>query len=331
MADVALVGAAHIHTPGFVKKMADREDVHVKYVWDHDAERAKKNAEQLDAEGVDLDRIWTDDRITAAVICSETNRHQELATRAAQAGKHLFVEKPLGMGAADSWPMCEAIESAGVIFQTGYFQRGAPIARFLKQQIDAGVFGKLHRAHHSNCHNGTIGRWFDTDWRWMADPKIAGVGAFGDLGTHSLDILLWWLGEVDQVTADIKTVLGHYGDCDETGSGLLKFKNGATATLVAGWANHANPMAMEVVGTEGHAAVVDRKLYFNCKNVDGADGKQPWTDLPEKMPHAFDLFLDAINGKEGLPLIPVRHAAYCGSVMEAMYEGATRRAWVEPK
>lgn len=331
MAHVALVGAAHIHTPGFVKKMAERSDITVKAVWDHEADRAAKNAEQLGAAVTDLDAIWSDAQITAVIICSETHRHQALATAAAGAGKHLFVEKPLGMGAADSYPMCQAIEKAGVIFQTGYFQRGAAIARFLKQQIDAGAFGKLHRAHHSNCHRGSLGRWFDTDWRWMADPAIAGCGAFGDLGTHSLDILLWWLGEVDTVTADIKPVLGNYGDCDETGTGLLKFASGATATLVAGWVNHANPLGMEVVGTEGHAAVVNGQLYFNCQNVAGADGKEPWTDLPDGLPHAFDLFCDAINGAPNLPLIPVRHAAYCGSVMEAMYEGSKTAAWVAPK
>jgi hypothetical protein len=88
---------------------------------------------------------------------------------------------------------------------------------------------------------------------------------------------------------------------------------------------------MEVAGTEGHAAVVGNDLYFWSKHVEGADGKQPWKQLPDGLPHAFDLFLDAVAGQKDLPLIPAQHAAYCGSVMAALYEGATKNDWVQPQ
>ena len=52
---------------------------------------------------------------------------------------------------------------------------------------------------------------------YLADPKIAGVGAFGDLGTHKLDILMWLIGDIDSVSAQVKVVTGRYGDCDESG------------------------------------------------------------------------------------------------------------------
>jgi predicted dehydrogenase len=58
--------------------------------------------------------------------------------------------------------------------------------------------GKITRARGSNCHSGSLGGWFDKEYRWMADPKIAGVGAFGDLGTHKLDILDAVTGVKDQ-------------------------------------------------------------------------------------------------------------------------------------
>src|SRR5437879_777652 len=106
---------------------------------------------------------------------------------------------------------------------------------FLKQQVAEGNFGKLSWVRGSNCHSGSLEGWFDTEWRWMADPKIAGVGAFGDLGTHKLDILMWLLGEVEAVTGDLKSVTGHYGNCDESGEALLQFKNGVIGTLAAGW------------------------------------------------------------------------------------------------
>jgi len=172
---------------------------------------------------------------------------------------------------------------------------------------------------------------FDTEWRWMAEPEHAGGGGFLDLGTHSLDILLWLMGDVTRVTADIDVATGRYGDCDEYGEGLLKFKNGAIGSLAAGWVDVAHPVNLILSGTEGHAHVINRQeLYFQSSHVSGADGKEPWTDLPEAWPHAFELFLDALTGKD-VPLVGAREAAVRSAVMEALYEGARTQTWVTPE
>jgi predicted dehydrogenase len=329
MIQIALVGGAHIHTPGFIKRLNERSNLKVKYVWDHDAERAGRRAEALNSQVVaGVDDIWADDAVSAVVICSETDRHEALVLAAATAGKHLFVEKPLGLGAADALKMTEAIEAAGVLFQTGYFMRGSPVHLFLREQLAAGSFGRVTRFRHTNCHAGSLGGWFDTEWRWMTDPAQAGCGAFGDLGTHSLDILLWLLGDVSRVTADIAVATGRYGDCDEYGEGLLKFTNGALGSLAAGWVDIAHPVSLVLSGTEGHAHVVNGQLYFQSSQVAGADGQAPWLDLPAPWPHAFELFLDAISGQPDIPLVPVHEAARRSIVMEAMYQAARRQSWV---
>src|SRR5258708_28139581 len=77
---VALVGAAHIHAPGFADILKQRKDVAVKSVGDHDAARARKYASQLGGKEVsELQRIWSDPELAAVVIHSETNRHPHLA------------------------------------------------------------------------------------------------------------------------------------------------------------------------------------------------------------------------------------------------------------
>jgi predicted dehydrogenase len=328
---LAFVGCAHIHTPSYVNLLAKRPDVKVKYCWDHDAARAAKRAGELRAKSVaDLGPVWSDREVSAVVVCSETDRHRDLVLAAAKAGKHMFVEKPLGITSRESTEMAAAIDRAGLLFTTGYFMRTQPHHLFLKEQVANGAFGKITRARGSNCHSGSLGGWFDTDWRWMADPKIAGVGAFGDLGTHSLDILMWLLGDVASVTADIKVVTGRYGDCDETGEALLRFKSGVIGTLAAGWVDVDNPVSLLISGTEGHAAVIKDKLYFSSQKVKGADGQTPWTDLPEARPAPLEQFLAAVAGKKGLPLVTPREAAARVSVMEAAYKGAREHAWVEP-
>jgi len=328
---LALVGCAHIHTPGFVDLLKRRADVRVKCVWDHDAARAAMNAEKLGTRVVpDAKEVWSDPEVAAVVICSETNRHRELVLAAAKARKHLFVEKPLGITARESSAMADAIEQAHLLFTTGYFMRTEPKHLFLKEQIALGNFGQITRARGSFCHNGSLGGWLDKEWRWMADPKIAGVGAFGDLGTHALDILMWLLGDVASVTADIKVVTGRYGDCDESGEALLKFKSGVTATLAAGWVDVDNPVSLLVSGTEGHAFIVKNDLYFRSNKVPGADGSEPWTRLPKAPPLPLNQFVDAVGGKPGQPLVTPREAAARVSVMEAAYKGARTHSWVRP-
>lgn len=329
MINVALIGCAHIHTPGFVTRLQNREDVTVKYVWDHQPGRAQRWAAELDAERVDDPAtVWADDDIPAVIICAETDRHLPLVEAAAAARKHMFVEKPLGLGATGAYRMADAIATAGVLFQTGYFQRGNPLNLFIKAQIEQGAFGRITRVRKTDCHHGALDDWFTPEWLWMTDLAQAGVGAYGDLGTHALDILLWWLGDVRSVTATLGSALDKYGAaCDEFGEGLLQFENGVIGTLAASWVDVADPVTLVVAGTEGHAHVSNGQLYFKSKHVAGADGETPWTDFPLAWPHAFEIFLDAVVGKPHPPLVDAQEAAIRSDVMEALYEAAATGRW----
>jgi len=226
--------------------------------------------------------------------------------------------------------MADAIEKANLLFTTGYFMRTDPMHLFLKDEIAKGNFGKITRARGSNCHGGSLGGWFDQEWRWMADPKIAGVGAFGDLGTHKLDILMWLLGDVDSVTADVKVVTHRYGDCDESGEALIRFKNGVIGTLAAGWVDVDDPVQLLISGTEAHAVIVNGRLYYKNRKVSDADGKEPYTHLPSALPAPLDQFVNAVAGKKDQPLVKPREAAARVSVMAAVYKAAQERKWEKP-
>ncbi len=331
MKNIALVGAAHIHTPGFIKRLLARADVRVTQVWDHDIARRDLRAVELGAAGADsVAAICADASIDAVIVCAETNLHQDLVLPIAAARKHVFVEKPLGFAAADAREMAAALDASGVIFSTGYFQRGESINQFIKQHIDQGSFGRITRVRKSNCHSGALGGWFDTEWRWMTDVKQSGVGAFGDLGTHALDILMWWLGTPASATAALGNATARYGaECDEYGEGMLRFPNGVVATIAAGWVDVADPVKTLISGTEGHAMVVGTDLFFQSAHVDGADGKTPWTALPDAWPHAFENWLDAVVGKPHPALVTPAEAAARNAAMEAMYRGHAERRWVD--
>ena len=336
---LGLVGCAHIHVPGFAKLLSERKDVRVKWAWDPDPARVAKWGSVVGAKTTSSPaEVFGDPEVKAVVILSETNRHRELVTAAAAAKKHLFVEKPLGVNGAESREMADAIEKAGLVFTTGYFMRTDPKHLFLRDQVAKGAFGKITHAAAWNCHSGSLGGWFDEKpgnvaetWRWMADPKVAGVGAFGDLGTHSLDILMWVLGPVEAVTADVRVVTGRYPGCDETGSALLRLKDGLVASLTAGWVDVANPVTLQIAGTEGHALIVNDRLYFESKKVAGSKIGEPVADasLPAAPLAPMHQWLDAVAGQPGQPLVTPREAAARVAVMDAAYESSRTNRWTK--
>ena len=336
---LGLVGCAHIHVPGFAKLLSERKDVRVKWAWDPDPARVARWGSVVGAKTTSSPaEVFADPEVKAVVILSETNRHRELVTAAAAAKKHLFVEKPLGVNGAESREMADAIEKAGLVFTTGYFMRTDPKHLFLRDQVAKGAFGKITHAAAWNCHSGSLGGWFDEKpgnvaetWRWMADPKVAGVGAFGDLGTHSLDILMWVLGPVEAVTADVRVVTGRYPGCDETGSALLRLKDGLVASLTAGWVDVANPVTLQIAGTEGHALIVNDRLYFESKNVAGSKIGEPVAaaSLPAAPLAPMHQWLDAVAGQPGQPLVTPREAAARVAVMDAAYESSRTNRWTK--
>lgn len=323
------MGAAHIHTPGYISLLKTRPEVRVKYVWDHDAARAERRAAELEARAVtDAALVWADPEVQGAVVCAETNRQRDLVLAAARAGKHLFVEKPLGAQPRESQEMAEAIERARLIFTTGYFLRTEAKYRFVRDEVARGRFGTITRVRGSYSHRGALTGMFDQEWRWMADPAQAGGGAFANLGTHVVDFLLWCFGEPEAVTAQIRTVTNRYPGCDEAGEGMIRFQNGILATVAAGWAELDDPIRLLVSGTQAHALVWNNDLYYKCPAVSGADGVDPFTQLPPARKPPLHEFVDAVAGKPDAVLVPARDAAAAVRVMDAMYVAARENRWV---
>ncbi len=327
---LALVGGAHIHAPGFAERMANAPNVTTKYVWDPDSETARARQAVTGGEIVDRpETIYEDDEVDGIVICSRTVRHKDLVPPAVHAGKHVFVEKPVGMNGDEARHIARLVNDAGVIFQTGYFMRSSPENLKIRSLIKDGALGDITRLRLSNVHSGAIGGWFDDEWRWMADTSQAGVGAFGDLGSHVMDLLLWFMeGDKPQkCTGYIDTVLNRYPGCDEYGEGMVTFRSGAVATVAGGWVSHANPNQVEISGTEGHLRVTNNQLYLTIPELD-ADGSEPWTDLPESHDHPLELFFQAVAGATDLPLITADEAALANHVITKIYNAHNAGRWV---
>ncbi len=340
--NVALLGASHIHTRGFADVLAGHTDVSVAAVWDPDPAIAGKYAAKFQCRTApDAASVLGMPDLDAVIVLSQTNRHEELVGQVARAGKHCFVEKPLGMGLADARNMMRALEGAGMIFHMGYFNRTIPAHRLLRRLIAEQAFGEVSRMRLVFGTPAAINGAFRSDWEWMADPKQAGVGAFGDLGTHKLDLLLYLIGDtarLEAVTASFSRPLGRYAEGEECGEAILRFDNGTIATLAASWVDLVEPSSLLITGTKGHAVIRNapgmphndwnNELFLLTDAVDGATGKDPWTELPEALPRPLEQFIAAVVHGERDHLVSVREAAYSSYVMEMISRAAAERRWL---
>jgi predicted dehydrogenase len=334
MITLAIVGAAHCHTPWIASVLKNRIDAKVKLVYDHDPARARATAKILGSKVASrASAIWSDDEVSGVFILSETNRHEKHVMDAARAKKHVFVEKPLGVGSDEAFRMARALDRAGVIFMTGYRTRSEGVFLFLREQIKQGNFGRVTRIRYVNCHGLALNGGFARDHLWMADPRRAGGGAFLDLGTHAIDSLLWLMDEpvVSATSVTARAVARHGPNCEELGEGLLEFGGGAIGSLAAAWVDVNQPVRCVISGTEGHAHVTDGKLYFESRRVKGAYGKSPWTAVPQDSLLVFERFIDAVAGRGSASFISPREAANVCAVQEALARGAKERCWVKPR
>lgn len=335
MVRLGILSTAHIHMPNFVKVIKARTDVQVAGVYDPNPELAKKYGAELNAPVVDCAcKILDDATIPAVMITGTTAQHNQLVVPAAQAKKHMFVEKPLAVTSEDANRMYAAIKKARVLFQTGHFMRATGMNRFIKQEIAAGNLGRITRARSSNCHSGAIGRWFDTDYRWFTEQDQAGGGGFYDLGCHSLDLLISLFGPVAEATGCIGGESVTYQNIDEYGEGMMRFKNGVIGTVAAGWVDVAHPVSLIISGTEGHMSVIHGQLWYKSakSTVAGADHKQAIDPsvFPVNLAGPLDCFFDVLNDKADKSLlIPIEDSMNVAKTMEAMYQGNKLGAWVK--
>ena len=181
-------------------------------------------------------RIWTDlsqplalDEVDAVILTTPNLLHEQQVVQCAEAGKHVFCEKPLGLTAASARRSVEACKRANVQLGIGHERRFEPAMKQLKADIDANALGTIMHAEAAFSHDKLI-HVPKGDWRTL--KKVSPAAAMTAMGIHLTDLLISFFGRVETVqamTAD--RILGW-----ETGDVVtvqLGFKEGMTATLSA--------------------------------------------------------------------------------------------------
>jgi predicted dehydrogenase len=178
-------------------------------------------------------------------IASPNDTHAQIAIAAAQAGKMVLSEKPLGRNAAESERMVEAVEKASVPNMVWYNYRRVPAVTLAKQLIDEGRLGKIFHYRAKFLQDWTISADLPQGGAglWRLDVNVAGSGVTGDLLAHCIDTAMWLNGAIDQVTAMTETFVKERPHnltgrvekvgIDDASAFLARFQNGSLATFEA--------------------------------------------------------------------------------------------------
>jgi predicted dehydrogenase len=208
-----------------------------------------------------------DRRVEAVINTTPNSVHLETTRAAAQAGKHVFLDKPIANTIADARALTACCRRAGVVLALGYQRRRESHFRWVRQQIDAGEFGRMVNAE-ANISRDRLGKIDLTSWRYTAEGMPGGVML--QIGIHYTDVLEYLMGPIKAVSGrSAQLVLP--GDNPDVASLMLEHENGALSTLNASYASAAEYYLMNVYGKEASAHYdVDHGLRFVKRGAQGA-------------------------------------------------------------
>ena len=236
--------------------------------------------------------ILKDKSIAAVINTTPNNVHLETTRAAAQAGKHVFLDKPIANTIADGKAITEACRKAGVMLALGYQRRKESHFRWVRKQIDDGVFGKLVNAE-ANISRDRLGKIDLSSWRYTAEGMPGGVML--QIGIHYSDVLEYLLGPITAVSGRLAQLVLP-GDNPDVASLVMEHENGALSTLNASYASASEYYCMNVYGKEASAYYdLHQGLRFLKRGAERSEPVQCAKN--DTIREELDEFAEAVRGK----------------------------------
>jgi UDP-N-acetyl-2-amino-2-deoxyglucuronate dehydrogenase len=200
-------------------------------VWNRTYRKAEEFAALYSTEAYkDVSEMVSDNKSDLVIVCTAHPFHRQPALEAASAGANVLVEKPLASNLSDCDDMIRVCKensvNLGVISQRRWYE---PVKR-VKQAIESGKIGKPALAVVTML-GWRDKAYYDSD-EWRGKWKTEGGGVLVNQSPHQLDILLWYMGEIDEVYGIWRNLNHPYIEVDDTAVAIVKFKSGAIGNIL---------------------------------------------------------------------------------------------------
>lgn len=226
--------------------------------------------------------------IDAVIVATPDQHHHEITMAALAAGLHVMCEKPLAMNASDAGEMLDAAQNSGLIHNVMFTWRNLPMHRKVKELLEAGTVGEVY--HFDLRFMMGWARGLEYTWRLDGEE---GTGSLGDLGTHDVDLALWFLGDVQSVYAEAEFSEKRFHQdgrpvvpTNDSGMMLLELKNGAKGVITTSMVFEQGDREMEqrvlIYGSEGS---IEATMFMAGANA----GMKVWVAHKGGFTEEFDL------------------------------------------
>ena len=245
-------------------------------------------------------------------VCVPSGMHAEVGVRAARAGKHLVVEKPIDVTLASADRLIEAARATGVALTVISQHRFDPGLIELKHLLGAGALGRLVLGEASTKWYRSQAYYDSAAWRgtWAIDG-----GSLMNQGIHYVDLLRWCMGPVAEVTAVCATQ-AHQIEAEDTALAIVRFASGAVGTILSSTAAFPGfPQRLEVTGTDGTVIIEDGRIVRRAFGARSADGGSGSGFDEEAAP------LSADSGSDPAAIGVASHAAQIADLLAAIEKG----------
>ncbi len=254
--------------------------------------------------------LLADPTVDALILCTPSGQHAEQTLRAAAAGKHVLVEKPMALTLEDADRMISACVSAGVTLGVVLQRRTEPLFNRVQEAITSGALGHLSLGVLTMPYFRSQAYYDQAAWRgtWSLD----GGGVLMNQGIHLIDLLVWWMGSPVSVEA-LGGTLHRRVEVEDTIGAVLRFEGGAIATVTATTtAEPGFPHRLEVYGSRG-CVQIEGETAVRWSTADSSQVS------PEPLPDGGPAHAGSAGDPRGIAT--TGHSAVVRDFVQAVREG----------
>lgn len=270
----------------------------------------------------DVDKLINDPHVNAVYIATPPDTHCEYTLRVADAGKPVYVEKPMARNHAECLTMIDACDKVGVPLFVAYYRRALPNHVKVKELIDSGAIGQVRFVNIRLYWPLNKQIQVDGKLPWRIDPQVSGGGFFFDLASHTFDFLDFALGPISQANGMSANQSGLYA-AEDIVAAHFEFSSGVIGSGL--WCFSVSPDAetetIEVVGDEGRIEFSSfSQKPVRLENSEGLQTFQP--EVPQHMHQPLvETIVDDLLQRGTCPSTGVS-AARSSWVMDEIVKGA---------
>jgi len=218
------------------------------------SKKALKNANDAGVKKTytNYEQLLKDPTVDAVIIALPTHLHTQCAKQTAEAQKHILLEKPIARNIAEAKEIILAARKNNVKLMMGYPLRFNPAFCKLKERIDDGTLGEIEIANAAYISTGPFMHRAEAHTplpvpEWWFNKELTGGGALIDLGSHIINLLRWYFGEITNIKS-------HFGyrfnlDFEDSATCIAKFEHGTLAVINVGWFSQGYHLKIDLHGS----------------------------------------------------------------------------------